>query len=151
MNDFYLYIDEFQNVTTDSIASILSEARKYHLSLTMAHQYVTQLEESIKNAVFGNVGSMVVYRLSQEDAKVLEPRLNPNFTASDIMKLDNFCSYVSMLINGIPVRPFSMTSHYTLLGKGNPDIVEKIKELSYLKYGRPREEVEDEIMDKYRN
>ena len=151
MNDFYLYIDEFQNVTTDSIASILSEARKYHLSLTMAHQYVAQLEESIKNAVFGNVGSMIVYRISQEDAKILEPRLNPHFTASDIMKLDNFCSYVSMLIGGIPVRPFSMRSHYTLLEKGNPEIVEKIKELSYLKYGRPREEVEEEIMDKYRN
>lgn len=151
MNDFYLYIDEFQNVTTDSIASILSEARKYHLSLTVAHQYVAQLEESIKNAVFGNVGSMIVYRISQEDAKVLESRLSPNFTSSDIMKLDNFCSYVSMLINGVPVRPFSMRSHYTLLESGNPDIVEKIKELSYLKYGRPREEVEDEILDKYRN
>lgn len=151
MNDFYLYIDEFQNVTTDSIASILSEARKYHLSLTIAHQYVAQLEESIKNAVFGNVGSMITYRISSEDAEVLEPRFKPTFTSSDIMKLDNFNSYVSTLIDGVPVKPFSMRSHYTLIEKGNPDIVEKIKELSYLKHGRPREEIEEEIMEKYRN
>lgn len=150
MNDFYLYIDEFQNVTTDSIASILSEARKYHLSLTIAHQYVAQLEDSIKNAVFGNVGSMITYRISSEDAVTLEPRFKPTFNASDIMKLDNFNSYVSMLVGGIPVKPFSMRSHYSLLEKGNPDIVEKIKELSYLKYGRPKEEVEEEVLAKYR-
>lgn len=150
MNDFYLYIDEFQNVTTDSISSILSEARKYHLSLTIAHQYIAQLEDSIKNAVFGNVGSMIVYRVSSEDATYIEPRFKPTFMASDIMKLDNFNSYVSMLIGGIPVKPFSMRSHFTLLEKGNPDIVESIKELSFLKYGRPREEVEEEILEKYK-
>lgn len=150
MNDFYLYIDEFQNVTTDSIASILSEARKYRLSLTVAHQYISQLEENIKNAVFGNVGSMAVYRVSAEDANFVEQKFKPIFTASDIMKLDNFNSYVSMLVNGTPTKPFSMTSHWSLTPKGNTEIVEKIKELSYLKYGRPREEVEEEIMEKYR-
>jgi hypothetical protein len=151
MNDFYLYIDEFQNVTTDSIASILSEARKYRLSLTIAHQYISQLEENIKNAVFGNVGSMAVYRISTEDANVLEQKFKPTFTASDIMKLDNFNSYVSMLVNGTPTKPFSMTSHWSLTPKGNTEIVDKIKQLSYLKYGRPREEVEEEIMAKYRS
>ncbi|MFA6251172.1 MAG: TraM recognition domain-containing protein [Candidatus Paceibacterota bacterium] len=150
MNDFYLYIDEFQNVTTDSIASILSEARKYRLSLTIAHQYISQLEENIKNAVFGNVGSMAVYRISTEDANFVEQKFKPTFTASDIMKLDNFNSYVSMLVNGTPTKPFSMTSHWSLTPKGNTEIVEKIKELSYLKYGRPREEIEEEIMAKYR-
>ena len=150
MNDFYLYIDEFQNVTTDSIASILSEARKYRLSLTIAHQYISQLEEKIKDAVFGNVGSMAVYRISSEDAKYIEPKYNPTFTASDIMKLDNFNSYVKMLVGGIPVKPFSMTSHWSLTPKGNTEIVDKIKELSYLKYGRLREEIEEEIMDKYK-
>lgn len=150
MNDFYLYIDEFQNVTTDSIASILSEARKYRLSLTIAHQYISQLEENIKNAVFGNVGSMAVYRVSTEDANFVEQKFKPTFTSSDIMKLDNFNSYVSMLVNGTPTKPFSMTSHWSLTPKGNTEIVGKIKELSYLKYGRPREEVEEEIMDKYR-
>lgn len=150
MNDFYLYIDEFQNVTTDSIASILSEARKYRLSLTIAHQYISQLEENIKNAVFGNVGSMAVYRISTEDANFVEQKFKPTFTASDIMKLDNFNSYVSMLVNGTPTKPFSMTLHWSLTPKGNTEIVEKIKELSYLKYGRPREEIEEEIMAKYR-
>ncbi len=90
MNDFYLYIDEFQNVTTDSIASILSEARKYRLSLNIAHQYITQLEENIKNAVFGNVGSMAVFRVGTEDATFLEPKFKPIFTAQDITKLDNY-------------------------------------------------------------
>ncbi len=150
MNDFYLYIDEFQNVTTDSIASILSEARKYRLSLTVAHQYISQLEEKIRDAVFGNVGSMAIYRISSEDANYVEPKFKPTFNASDIMKLDNFNSYVKMLVGGVPVKPFSMTSHWSLTPKGNAEIVDKIKELSYLKYGRLREEVEEEIMEKYR-
>ena len=154
MNDFYLYIDEFQNITTDSIASILSEARKYHLSLTIAHQYIAQLEEGIKNAVFGNVGSTIVYRVSTEDANYVEQKFKPTFTAADIMKLENFNSYVSMLVKGMPVKPFSMTSHYSLANSFAPnsslEVVEKIKELSYLKYGRPREEVEEEIIEKYR-
>jgi hypothetical protein len=149
MNDFYLYIDEFQNVTTDSIASILSEARKYRLSLTVAHQYISQLEENIKNAVFGNVGSMAVFRVSTEDATFLENKYKPTFMAPDIMKLDNYNAYVSMLVNGQPVKPFNM--HTIAPIEGNTEIVEKIKELSYLKFGRPREEVEEEIMEKYRN
>lgn len=148
MNDFYLYIDEFQNVTTDSIASILSEARKYRLSLTVAHQYVSQLEESIKNAVFGNVGSMAVFRVSTEDASFLENKFKPTFTASDIMKLDNYNAYVSMLVNGQPVKAFNMQTIAPVAG--NIEIVDKIKELSYLKYGRLREEVEEEIMEKYK-
>jgi len=151
MNDFYLYIDEFQNVTTDSIASILSEARKYKLSLTVAHQYISQLEEKIRDAVFGNVGSMVIYRISSEDATYVEPKFKPTFMASDIMKLENFNSYVKMLVSGMPVKPFSMTSHWSLTPKGNKEIVEKIKELSYLKYGRLREEIEEEIINKYRS
>jgi hypothetical protein len=149
MNDFYLYIDEFQNVTTDSISSILSEARKYRLSLTVAHQYISQLEEKIKNAVFGNVGSMAIYRISPEDANFIEPKFKPTFTANDITKLDNFNSYVNMLVKGTPVKPFSMTSHWSLIAKGNKDIVESLKELSYLKYGRDREEVEQEIMARF--
>ena len=146
--DFYLYVDEFQNFATDAFANILSEARKYRLSLTVAHQYISQLEEKIKNAVFGNVGSMAVFRVSPEDATFLENKFKPTFTASDIMKLDNYNAYVSMLVNGQPVKPFNM--HTIAPITGTPEIVDKIKELSYLKYGRPREEVEEEIMDKYR-
>ncbi len=148
MNDFYLYIDEFQNVTTDSISSILSEARKYRLSLTVAHQYISQLEENIKNAIFGNVGSMAVFRVSTDDATFLENKFKPTFTSSDIMKLDNYNAYVSMLVNGQPVKPFNMQTIAPV--EGNLEIVDKIKELSYLKYGRLREEVEEEIMDKYK-
>ncbi|MEK7071562.1 MAG: TraM recognition domain-containing protein, partial [Patescibacteria group bacterium] len=140
MNDFYLYIDEFQNVTTDSISSILSEARKYRLSLNIAHQYITQLEESIKDAVFGNVGSMAVFRVGTEDANFLEQKFKPQFTAHDITKLENRNAYMSMLVHGQPVKPFNLRTMDA--EKGNPDIVNSLKELSYVKYGRDREEVE---------
>ena len=144
---FYMYIDEFQNVTTDSIASILSEARKYRLSLNITHQYLAQLEDSIKNAVFGNVGSMAAFRISSEDAKFIEPRFAPTFSADDIMKIDNWNAYVSMLVKGQPTKPFNMKTLAT--PKGNEANVEKMKELSYLTYGRPREEVEGEIMARF--
>jgi hypothetical protein len=147
MNDFYLYIDEFQNVTTDSISSILSEARKYRLSLNIAHQYITQLDEKIKNAVFGNVGSMAVFRVGTEDATFLEPKFKPQFTAKDITKLDNFNAYVSMLVKGQPTKPFNIKTMAP--EKGNPDIVDSLKELSYIKFGRDRAEVESEIMARY--
>ena len=147
MNDFYLYIDEFQNVTTDSIASILSEARKYRLSLNIAHQYITQLEENIKNAVFGNVGSMAVFRVGTEDATFLEPKFKPIFNAQDITKLDNYNAYISMLVKGQPTKPFNIETFAP--EKGNPDIVDNLKQLSYMKFGRDREEVEKEIMARY--
>jgi hypothetical protein len=147
VNDFYLYIDEFQNVTTDSISTILSEARKYRLGLTVAHQYIEQLDEGIKNAVFGNVGSMVVHRVSPENAEVFAKQFAPTFTPDDIMKLQNLDCYIKMLVDGVPVKPFN--SHTPFPPRGNAEAAEKIKELSYLKYGRPREEVEEEIMKRY--
>jgi hypothetical protein len=147
MNDFYLYIDEFQNVTTDSISSILSEARKYRLSLNIAHQYISQLQDNIKNAVFGNVGSMAVFRVSPEDATFLEPKFKPTFTSQDITKLDNYNAYMSMLVNGQPTKPFNLGT--LAPEQGNMDIVGSLKELSYLKYGRDREEVEAEIMARF--
>jgi hypothetical protein len=147
MNDFYLYIDEFQNITTDSIASILSEARKYRLSLNVAHQYISQLEDNIKNAIFGNVGSMAVFRVGTEDAEFLENKFKPVFTAADIIKLDNFNAYVSMLVSGQPTKPFNIKTLAPV--QGNLEMVDNIKELSYLKYGRPREEIEEEIMERY--
>ncbi|MEI6280520.1 MAG: TraM recognition domain-containing protein [bacterium] len=147
MNDFYLYIDEFQNVTTDSISSILSEARKYRLSLNIAHQYITQLEENIKNAVFGNVGSMAIFRVGTEDATFLEPKFKPQFSAWDITKLNNREAYISMLVKGQPTKPFNLRTLDA--EKGNPDIVDSLKELSYVKFGRDRAEVEAEIMARY--
>ena len=147
MNDFYLYIDEFQNITTPSIESILSEARKYRLSLNVAHQYVEQLDEGIRNAVFGNVGSMAIHRVSPENADVFAKQLEPVFTSQDILKLDNLNCYIKMLANGMPVKPFN--SHTPFPSRGHMEIVEKIKELSYLKFGRDRAEVEEEIMGRY--
>lgn len=147
INDFYLYIDEFQNITTDSIASILSEARKYRLSLNVAHQYISQLDEKIKNAVFGNVGSMAVFRVGAEDATFLEPKFKPTFSAADITKLDNYNAYVNILINGQPSKPFNIKTLPP--ERGNIGVVDNLKELSYMKYGRDREEVEKEIIERY--
>lgn len=145
---FYLYIDEFQNVTTPSIATILSEARKYKLSLNIAHQYIEQLDDKIKDAVFGNVGSMATYRVGSDDSKFLESQFAPIFEAKDIMNLDNFNSYIKMLSNGIPQRPFSMKAFPSPFG--NPDIANSLMELSYLKYGQDRDIVESDIMAKYK-
>lgn len=145
---FYLYIDEFQNITTDSISQILSEARKYKLSLTIAHQFIAQLEDDIKDAVFGNVGSIASFRVGADDGEYLEKQFDPVFTANDLLNLDNRNAYVKMLANGKPVRPFSMETMPPL--KGDMGIVEKLKELSYLTYGKDKSIVEEEIMMKYR-
>ncbi len=108
MAPFYLYIDEFQNITTDSIATILSEARKYKLSLNIAHQFIAQLDEKIKDAVFGNVGSIASFRVGTEDAEFLEKQFAPVFTARDIQNLDNHNAYVKLLMDGRPVKPFNI-------------------------------------------
>lgn len=147
--DFYLYIDEFQNVTTPAIASILSEARKYRLSLNVAHQYIAQLPDNIRDAVFGNVGSMCIFRVSPDDAKYLEPKFAPTFMATDIMKLENRNAYVNLIINGAPAsKPFNIVTAVNPTGR--KDIINDIKQLSYLKYGRDRAEVEAETFAKYK-
>ncbi len=146
---FYLYIDEFQNVTTDSISQILSEARKYGLSLNVAHQFIKQLEEGIRDAVFGNVGNMITYRVSPEDAEILEKVHTPVFTAQDISNIDNFNAYVKMLVDGQPQKSFSLAAEVP--SEGDPSIKNLIKEQSGARYGRPRAEVEEQIMKKYQN
>lgn len=148
MAPFYLYIDEFQNVTTPSISTILSEARKYKLSLTVAHQFINQLDEKIKASVFGNVGNMAVFRTGAEDAEYLQKQFEPTFTANDIMNIDNFNAYVKMLSHGKPTSSFNI--QMMPQEQGNPAIVENLKELSYLTYGKDREGVEDAIMLKYK-
>ncbi|MEK7185023.1 MAG: DUF87 domain-containing protein, partial [Patescibacteria group bacterium] len=144
---FYLYIDEFQNVTTDSISTILSEARKYKLSLAVAHQFIAQLEEGIRDSVFGNIGSIAAFRVGAEDAEYLEKQFSPVFTAKDIMSIDNRHAYLKMLANGRPLKPFNIETlppH-----QGDKAVIEAIKELSHLKYGKDRAVVEEEIMVKY--
>ena len=146
---FYLYIDEFQNFTTPSIATILSEARKYALSLNLAHQYIKQLDEPIRDAVFGNVGTKCVFRVSQEDAEFLEKEFQPEFSAGDIAGLPNRHAYLSMLVDGSPVDPFDIE---TMMISDDPDYanLDALKQASYDTYGRPREEVEAEIYERYK-
>ncbi len=144
---FYLYIDEFQNITTDSISAIFSEARKYKLSLTVAHQFIAQLEDDIRDSVFGNVGSIASFRVSSEDGEYLEKQFSPVFSAKDLMNVDNLNCYIKLLSNGRPVRPFSLFIPFP--PKGDASHIDRIKQLSYLKFGRDRELVEAEIMKKY--
>lgn len=146
--DFYLYIDEFQNFATDSISVILSEARKYRLALTMAHQFIGQLKENIKQAVFGNVGSMLVFRTGIEDAEFLQKQFAPEFEASDISNLDNLNAYAKLLINNQAVKPFNILM--PLPKQGNPEVAAILKELSRLKYGRDHRQVELEIQERFK-
>lgn len=145
---FYLYIDEFQNVTTDSISVILSEARKYKLGLNIAHQFLGQLTDPIKNAVFGNVGTIASFRVGPEDAEFLEKQFAPVFTAREIMSLNNRNAYIRLLANGRPMKPFNMETLSPPMP--NIEIVPKIKQLSHLKYGRDRMTVEAEILERYK-
>lgn len=145
---FYLYIDEFQNITTDSISTILSEARKYKLSLNIAHQFIAQLDEGIRDSVFGNVGSISAFRVGAEDAEYLEKQFSPVFTAKDIMSIDNYNAYLKILVHGRPVKPFNIETMPPPVG--DRGIIDSIKQLSHLKYGKDKKQVEDEIMLKYK-
>lgn len=144
---FYLYIDEFQNFATPSIATILSEARKYKLSLTIAHQFIAQLEEDIRDAVIGNVGTKIAMRIGTTDAEFLEKQFAPVFTQKDLENLPNRHGVIAMLASGMPVRPFTIQT--IDLPVSDFSRVDMTKELSYRLYGRPREEVEAEIRQKY--
>jgi len=141
--DFYLYIDEFQNVTTDSIAQILSEARKYRLALVIAHQFIGQLSDEISKAVFGNVGSMASFRVGPEDAAFLEKQFEPVFSAHDLANMDNYKCISRVLMNNQTVAPFNISTYPPT--KGSMEIVDAVKELSRLKYGRDRNIVEQEV------
>ncbi len=146
--DFCLYVDEFQNFSTDSFATILSEARKYHLNLIVANQFTTQLTEEIRDAVFGNVGTIVSFRVGQdEDAEALAKRYRPAFDTSDLLRVPNYNTVVRTLIGGVPTQPFSMAT-LPPLGKPNEEIAAALKQLSSAKFGRPRAGVEKEIFER---
>jgi len=144
--DFYLYIDEFQNFTTDSIATILSEARKYKLNLTLAHQYIPQLTPEIKNAVLGNVGTIGAFRLGAEDAEFLEKQFEPGFSRFDLVNLDNFNLIIKMMLNNKVSTSFKMELIFPK--KGKAEIIPAIKKISKLKYGKPKALVEQEIIQR---
>ena len=142
-NDFYLYLDEFQNFTTESIATILSEARKYKLNLILAHQYIPQLTESIKNAVIGNVGTFAAFRVGAEDAEFLEKQFSPEFSKLDLLNLNNFELLLKMIVNNKLLPPFKMKT--LMPTAGNEAMATVLKKFSHEKYGQAKEIVEQEI------
>jgi len=147
--DFSLYVDEFQNFATDSFESILSEARKYRLNLILANQFMTQLTDKIREAIIGNVGTIISGRIGVTDAELMVKKFAPVFDVEDLTKLPNFETVASVMINNVPSAPFSM-SLIPPLGKPNPQLAEALKNLSAAKYGRPRKVVETEIFKRLR-
>jgi hypothetical protein len=145
--DFALYVDEFQNFATDSFESILSEARKYRLNLVLANQFLTQLTDKIREAVIGNVGTVISGRIGITDAELLQKRFAPTFDAEDLTKLPNFQTISSVMINNVPSAPFSM-SLIPPLGQSNPQLRDALKKLSATKYGRSRDEINKEIFER---
>jgi len=144
--DFYLYIDEFQSVTTKTINTILSEARKYHLIMTFAHQFIGQLEEETRKAIFGNVGSMLAFRVGPEDGEFLISEFGPVFSKNDLVSFDNYNGAMRLLIKGESSKPFSLMTLPPK--KGNLEVAELIKEISRIKYGQDREEIEKKVYER---
>ncbi len=147
--DFALYVDEFQNFATDSFESILSEARKYRLNLILANQFVSQLTDKIREAIIGNVGTVISGRIGTTDAELMAKKFVPVFDAEDLTKLPNYEGVVVAQINGVPSAPFSM-SFIPPLGRSNPQLASALKRLSAAKFGKPRSEVEREIFARLR-
>ncbi len=142
--DFYLYVDEFQNFATESFASILSEARKYRLNLIIAHQYIGQLDEKVIAAVFGNVGTIMCFRVGAADAEFLAKEFFPTFTEDDLLNLTKYTVYLKLMIDGVASEPFSAETLPPLTGKTNNK--DKIIKVSRERYGQPRQVVEDKII-----
>lgn len=145
--DFSLYVDEFQNYSTESFATILSEARKYGLNLIVANQFTTQLTDDIRDAVFGNVGTIISFRVGTQDAEALTKIYQPVFDADDLQRVPNQNAVVRMLIQGVPSQPFSMAT-LTLPDTNNHKLAAALKQLSAAKYGRPRAVVSAEIFER---
>jgi hypothetical protein len=145
--DFCLYVDEFQNFSTDSFATIMSEARKYHLNLIVANQFTTQLTEEIRDAVYGNMGTIVTFRVGQNDVDSLTRYFQPLFDAEDLLRIPNYNTVVRTLVNGVPTQPFSMAT-LPPLGDPNNQLATALKQLSAAKYGRQRAKVEKDIFER---
>jgi len=144
--DFYLYVDEFQNFTSDSFANILSEARKYRLNLILAHQYIEQLSETVKFAVFGNVGTLIVFRVGAADAEALAPEFAPTFTEEDIVNLPKYEIYLKLMIDGMASEPFSARGLPPLSDSEKTGNEEKVIKVSRERYSKKREVVEEKIL-----
>ncbi len=142
--DFALYVDEFQNFSTDSFATIMSEARKYHLNLIVANQFTTQLTDEVRDAVFGNMGTIVAFRIGQPDVEALSRYFQPQFDGNDLVRIPNHNTIIRTLVGGVPTQPFSMAT-LPPLGQPNSQLAAALKQLSAAKYGRPKSVVEEEI------
>lgn len=143
-SDFFLYVDEFQNFATESFANILSEARKYRLNLIIAHQYIEQLGDVVRPAVFGNVGTMIVFRVGAEDAEFLEKEFGPTFMAPDLVALPKYRIYLKLMIDGVTSDPFSAaTLPPVSMRTSNRD---KVVKVSRERYAKSREQVEEKIL-----
>ncbi len=146
--DFFLYVDEFQNFATPDFAQILSEARKYKLNLIVANQFIGQMEEEVKNAIFGNVGSIVSFRVGVTDANYLQHEFQPIFGEPDLINVERYNTYVKTIVGGEPIMPFSMDLTRDMTAEknlANPRVSELVRELSRLKYGRDVSVIEAEI------
>jgi len=142
--DFCLYVDEFQNFATDSFESIMSEARKFRLNLVVANQFMTQLTDKIREAIIGNMGTVVCGRIGVTDAELMVKKFQPTFDTIDLQNTPNHQAVVSTLIDGTPTQPFTMKLPAPM-GISNEQIGEYVKQLSASRYGRPRQAVEAEI------
>lgn len=140
---FYLYVDEFQNFATDSFATILSEARKYGLNLTVANQYISQMSEEVRNAVFGNVGTMISFRVSPDDSPILAKQFEPQFEPQDLLQMHNRHFIINMVINGEKAPAFSATT--LNLPIPQEDNTGRIIEYTRMHYSRTREDIQHEI------
>lgn len=149
--DFFLYVDEFQNFATETFADILAEARKFHLNLIVANQFIGQIEEDVKNAIFGNVGTIMSFRIGVTDANYLQHELTPVFNETDLINVERFHSYVKTIVHNEPVPPFSLDTTRDLSKvEKDPRIAEMIKQLSRLRYGRDVNVVDAEIVHRAR-
>lgn len=144
-SDFYVFVDEFQNFATESFATILSEARKYRVGLTLANQYLAQMEESVLAAIFGNVGSLVVFQVGAHDCEILSQQLGGDVQPQDLLKLPRYQALVRLLIDGMPSRPFSMQTLPPSSLRSDPLRALRIRRYSRQRYGRPAKQVEREI------
>ncbi len=143
--DFYLYVDEFQNFAVESFASILSEARKYRLCLTMAHQYITQLSEEVRDAVFGNVGTIITFRVGSPDGMFMETEFMPRFLPEDIINLPKYNVYIKLLIDGVTSQPFSAITLPPIAQVTHSQ--EKVIKVSRERYAMPRSEIEQKVLE----
>jgi len=143
--DFYLYVDEFQNFATKSFINILSEARKYRLVLILGHQYISQMDEEVRNAVFGNIGTLISFRVGAEDAEFIEKEFFPEFTASDLVNLAKYQIYLRLMIDGLAGRPFSAQTLAPLIPIEESS-KEKIIKVSREKYGINRKIIDEKII-----